>query len=117
MAGMVRDMTPDAAAMARATKNGHLTATDLADGLVRVLGLPFREAHEITGRIVRLADERGAALRDLPLKALQSVEPRITAELQNVLSVENSVASRTSFGGTAPDTVRQAIARARERYL
>jgi argininosuccinate lyase len=117
MTGMVRDMTPDAAAMARATRNGHLTATDLADGLVRVLGLPFREAHEITGRIVRLADEKGAALWDLPLSALQSIEPRITAELQNVLSVENSVASRTSFGGTAPDTVRNAIAHARERYL
>jgi argininosuccinate lyase len=117
MTGMVRDMTPDPAAMARATRNGHLTATDLADGLVRLLGLPFREAHEITGRIVRLADEKGAALWDLPLAALQSVEPRITADLQKVLSVENSVASRTSFGGTAPDTVRQAIAQARKRYL
>jgi argininosuccinate lyase len=116
MTGMVRDMTPDEAAMARATRNGHLTATDLADGLVRLLGIPFREAHEITGRIVRLADGKGAALWDLALTDLQSIEPRITADLQKVLSVENSVASRQSFGGTAPDRVRQAIARAREQY-
>jgi argininosuccinate lyase len=66
---------------------------------------------------VRLADEKGVALWDLPLTALQSIEPRITADLQKVLSVENSVASRTSFGGTAPDTVRRAIAQARKRYL
>jgi len=117
MAGMVRDMTPDPLAMAHATRHGHLTATDLADWLVRTLGLPFRDAHEITGRVVTLADEIDVALWDLPLSALQSVEPRITAEVFTVLSVENSVASRRSFGGTAPDMVRQAIATARERYL
>jgi len=117
MAGMLRDMTPDPLAMAHATRHGHLTATDLADWLVRTLGLPFRDAHEITGRVVKLADEIDVALWDLPLSALQSVEPRITAEVFTVLSVENSVASRRSFGGTAPDMVRQAIATARERYL
>jgi argininosuccinate lyase len=117
MTGMLRDMTPDPAAMARATQSGHLTATDLADWLVRALGLPFREAHEITGRIVRLADEKGQALWELPLALLQSVEPRITADVFTVLSVERSVASRTSYGGTAPDMVRRAIARARECYL
>ncbi len=117
MAGMVRDMTPDPEAMRRATASGHSTATDLADWLVRTLALPFREAHEITGRIVKLADEHGSSLADLPLAAMQAVEPRVTDAVFAVLSVERSVASRTSFGGTAPDNVRRAIKTARERYL
>jgi argininosuccinate lyase len=116
MAGMVRDMVPDPEAMRRATAQGHLTATDLADWLVRSLALPFREAHEITGKLVRLAEERRLPLDRLPLEAMRAVEPRITGAVFEVLTVERSVASRTSYGGTAPDNVRRAIRAARERY-
>ena len=91
MAGMVRDMTPDAARMKRAAGAGHATATDLADWLVRNLGLPFREAHHVTGRIVSLADQKGVSLDALPLAEMRSVEPRITADVFSVLSVERSV--------------------------
>jgi argininosuccinate lyase len=117
MAGMVRDMTVDEAAMRRAASSGFSTATDLADWLVRTLNLPFREAHHVTGALVRLAEQKGCALDALPLAAMQSVEPRITAEVFGVLTVEKSVASRTSFGGTAPDNVRRAAAAARQRLL
>ena len=117
MAGMVRDMTPDTAALAAATATGHLTATDLADWLVRSLGLPFREAHHVTGSIVKLADDRNCTLADLTLADLQAVEPRITDAVFDVLAVERAVQSRTSFGGTAPDRVRAAVAAARERFL
>jgi argininosuccinate lyase len=79
--------------------------------------MPFREAHHATGAAVRLAEERGCDLAALPLAELQSVEPRITAEVYSVLSVEKAVASRTSFGGTAPDNVRAAAAAARRRFL
>jgi len=82
-----------------------------------VLGLPFRQAHHVTGRIVRLAEARGADLADLDLAAMQSVEPGITADVYGVLTVEASVASRTSLGGTAPDRVRAAAAEARRRFL
>jgi argininosuccinate lyase len=115
MAGMVRDMTVDEAAMRRAAEAGFATATDLADWLVRALGLPFRDAHHVTGAIVRLAEQAGCGLAELPLSALQSVEPRITAEVFGVLDVDSSVASRTSFGGTAPDNVRRAAAAARAK--
>jgi argininosuccinate lyase len=81
------------------------TATDLADWLVRTLKMPFRDAHHVTGRIVGLASKQGVALHELPLKAMQEVEPRITAEALKVLSVESSVKSRTSYGGTAPKNV------------
>jgi argininosuccinate lyase len=117
MTGMVRDMTVDVDAMRAAAAEGFTTATDLADWLVRALGLPFRKAHQITGRLVRMAEEKGCGLADLDLAQMQSVEPAITAELFGVLGVEESVASRTSFGGTAPDNVRRAAAAARERYL
>jgi argininosuccinate lyase len=117
MAGMVRDMTPDPEAMRQATAAGHLTATDLADWLTRTLAMPFREAHEITGRLVRLAEERRTSLDALPLEAMRAVEPRITEAVFGVLTVERSVASRTSFGGTAPENVRRAIKAAREHYL
>jgi argininosuccinate lyase len=116
-AGMIRDMTPDPDAMRAATKAGFLTATDLADWLVRVLGLPFRDAHHITGAIVRRAEERGCGLAELPLADMQAVEPRITKDVFEVLSVDNSVRSRTSVGGTAPDRVHAAAAAARERFL
>ncbi len=115
--GMVRDLKADRAAMAAACAAGFLTATDLADWLVRAAGLPFREAHHVTGRLVKLAEERGCDLADLPLSEMQAVEPRITDDLFSVLTVDKAVASRTSFGGTAPERVRAAAARARERFL
>lgn len=117
MTGMIADMTIDRDAMRAAAGAGHATATDLADWLVRTLDMPFREAHHVTGRIVRLADEAGCALDALPLEAMRKVEPRITEDVFAVLGVENSVASRTSLGGTAPDNVRRAVAAARERFL
>jgi argininosuccinate lyase len=107
MAGMVRDMTADAARMKRAAGAGHATATDLADWLVRNLGLPFREAHHVTGRIVSLAEQKATTLDRLALAEMQSVEPRITAAVFSVLSVERSVESRKSHGGTAPSGVRK----------
>jgi argininosuccinate lyase len=106
MTGMVADMTPDAARMKAAASAGFSTATDLADWLVRALEMPFREAHHVTGRIVALASARGVGLEDLSLADLQSVEPRISADALQVLGVENSVRSRRSYGGTAPDNVR-----------
>jgi argininosuccinate lyase len=105
MTGMVRDMAPDAARMKAAAGQGYSTATDLADWLVRALEMPFREAHHVTGRIVAAAEQRGVALESLPLSAMQEVEPRITKEVFKVLSVERSVASRVSLGGTAPRNV------------
>ena len=85
---------------------GYATATDLADWLVRVLGMPFRQAHHVTGRIVAIASARNADLQDLSLEEMQGVEPKITKEVFAVLGVDQSVASRTSYGGTAPDNVR-----------
>jgi len=115
MDGMVRDLKPNREALAAAAGGGYATATDLADWLVRVLGMPFREAHHVTGRVVALAEQQGCALEALSLETLQSVEPRITAEVFEVLSVDASVASRTSYGGTAPEQVRAQIARWRDR--
>jgi argininosuccinate lyase len=106
MTGMIHDLQPNTGRMREAAARGYSTATDLADWLVRALGMPFREAHHVTGRIVRLAEERGLALEAVPLAEMQAIEPRITADVFNVLSVENSVASRVSFGGTAPENVR-----------
>jgi argininosuccinate lyase len=105
MTGMVRDMAPDAARMKAAAGAGYSTATDLADWLVRTLEMPFREAHHVTGRIVAAAERNGVALDALPLAAMQEIEPRITKDALRVLSVERSVASRTSLGGTAPKNV------------
>ncbi len=113
MAGMVADMAVNREAMAAAAGAGFTTATDLADWLVRVLGMPFRDAHHVTGRIVRLAESKACGLEDLSLADMQSIEPRITEDVFAVLGVENSVRSRTSFGGTAPALVREAIARIR----
>jgi argininosuccinate lyase len=107
MRGMIEDLEPKAEAMRAAAGRGYSTATDLADWLVRTLKLPFREAHHVTGAIVKLAENRGVALEDLPLEAMQGVEKRITADVFSVLSVENSVRSRSSFGGTAPQNVRK----------
>jgi argininosuccinate lyase len=106
MAGMVRDLEPDLKKMRAAAGDGYATATDLADWLVRALKMPFREAHHVTGRLVALASERKIGLQKLSLNELQLVEPRITKEIYDVLGVENSVKSRTSYGGTAPKNVR-----------
>jgi argininosuccinate lyase len=106
MAGMVADLEPDSRAMRKAASKGYSTATDLADWLVRVLGVPFREAHHLTGRIVALAEERACDLAKLGLDDFQSVEPRITEDVFSVLSVGNAVKSRTSLGGTAPVKVK-----------
>ena len=91
--------------------SGFATATDLADWLVRVLRLPFRDAHHVTGRLVALAEAKGVDLAGLTLAEMQAVEPRITAEVFSVLTVEASVASRTSYGGTAPANVAREAAR------
>ncbi|MBM3491225.1 MAG: argininosuccinate lyase [Alphaproteobacteria bacterium] len=115
MAGMVADLLPQREAMARAAGLGHATATDLADWLVQQLDLPFREAHHVTGRAVRLAEQRGLALEALPLAELQAIEPRITAAVFEALGVTNALRRRTSEGGTAPERVRQAIAAAKAR--
>ena len=116
-AGMIRDMKVNEARLRDATRGGFLTATDLADWLVRVLNLPFRDAHHVTGSIVAKAEAAGCQLHDLPLATMQTIEPRITQAIFDVLGVDQSVASRRSFGGTAPDNVRQAISAAKERFL
>ncbi|MBA3837968.1 MAG: argininosuccinate lyase [Zymomonas sp.] len=113
MAGMVASATFRTGRMREAAELGYATATDLADWLVRVADIPFREAHHITGRAVRLAEERGIALDQLPLADLQAIDARIDARVYDVLSVDASVAVRASFGGTAPVRVREAIAVAR----
>ena len=105
--GMVNDMVPNEAEMRKAAASGFSTATDLADWLVRTLKMPFREAHHVTGSLVALAETEGCDLPELPLAMMHRVEPRITKDIYKVLTVENSVASRVSFGGTAPKNVRR----------
>jgi argininosuccinate lyase len=105
MTGMVADMVPDEARMKAAAGKGYATATDLADWLVRKLKIPFRDAHHLTGRIVAKASKQGVPLHLLSLKAMQEIEPKITKEALAALSVEASVKSRTSYGGTAPNNV------------
>ncbi|HEY0218346.1 MAG TPA: argininosuccinate lyase [Afipia sp.] len=107
MTGMVLDLDPDEARMRVAAGEGYATATDLADWLVRELKMPFREAHHVTGRIVAKASESNLPLHKVPLNVMQVIEPRITARALEVLSVQASVASRTSYGGTAPANVRE----------
>src|SRR3954462_265480 len=106
MTGMVLDLVPDQARMKLAAGEGYATATDLADWLVRTLKMPSRDAPHVTGRIVAAAAKDGMALHEMPLKAMQTIEPRITAEALAALSVEASVKSRISYGGTAPKNVR-----------
>jgi len=110
MAAMVADLTADKSAMRRAAEPGHPTATDLADWIVRVLKKPFREAHHAAGAIVKRADELKVTLWNMPLAEMQKIEPGITKEALSVLTLDASVASRTSFGGTAPARVREQIA-------
>ena len=116
MTGMAGDMRVNAAAMKKAAGSGYSTATDLADWLVREAGLPFRDAHHVTGRAVALAEERKCGLDKLPLEALKEIHPAITDAVYSVLSVANSVKSRTSYGGTAPAEVRKQI-RAWRKHL
>jgi argininosuccinate lyase len=113
MTGMIGDLDVDKKRMKAAAGAAYATATDLADWLVRAAGLPFRDAHHITGRVVFYAEKKGVALEDLSLDELRAVDARITADVLDVLGVEASVASRTSFGGTAPVRVRAAIDLAR----
>ncbi|HXU98890.1 MAG TPA: argininosuccinate lyase [Caulobacteraceae bacterium] len=115
MTGMIADLTADRAAMAAAAGVGHATATDLADWLVRELDLPFRDAHRLVGAAVKRADALGVELAGLPVAEFQAIEPGITAEAVAALTPAASLASRTSYGGTAPDQVRAQIARHKER--
>ncbi|MEP2890328.1 argininosuccinate lyase [Tateyamaria sp.] len=114
MDGMVRDMSANRESLAAAAGSGFSTATDLADWLVRVLGLPFRDAHHITGSLVAMAEAKGCDLPDLTLDQMKSAHDGIIADVFDVLGVKNSVASRTSYGGTAPDQVRAQVTRWRE---
>ncbi|MEO8115311.1 MAG: argininosuccinate lyase [Phenylobacterium sp.] len=114
MAGMVADLEPDTARMAAAAGSGYSTATDLADWLVRELDLPFRDAHHVTGQAVKRAEQLGCDLPALPIAELQALEPRITKGVYDVLTPNASVASRKSYGGTAPDQVRAQIKRWKE---
>jgi argininosuccinate lyase len=114
MAGMVETVTFNAARMRAAAEAGHTTATDLADWLVREANVPFREAHHITGRAVRVADEQGVKLWELSLDDLRVIDGRIEADVFNVLSLDASVKSRTSFGGTAPALVKKRVEAARK---
>jgi argininosuccinate lyase len=106
MTGMVGDLVPDAAKMKKAAGEGYATATDLADWLVRTLKIPFRDAHHITGRIVAKAAADGVALHKVPLAEMQAIHPTITDDVFDVLSVDKSVKSRVSYGGTAPKNVK-----------
>ncbi len=115
MEGMVRDMSANKDVLEAAAATGFSTATDLADWLVRVLGMPFREAHHVTGSLVALAEGKGCDLPDLSLEDMRGVHAEITGAVFDVLGVHNSVASRTSYGGTAPDNVRAQVARWQER--
>ena len=111
MTGMVSDMTANRPALEAAAAHGFSTATDLADWLVRVLDMPFREAHHVTGSLVAKAEAKGCDLPDLSLDEMQAVHSEITEDVFTVLGVHNSVASRTSYGGTAPVRVREQVAR------
>ncbi len=114
MEGMVKDMTANRDSLERAAASGFSTATDLADWLVRVLDLPFRQAHHVTGTLVALAERKGCDLPDLTLEDMQGVHEGITQDVFDVLGVHNSVASRLSYGGTAPARVREQVARWQE---
>ena len=114
MEGMVRDMSANRESLAAAAGSGFSTATDLADWCVRVQGMPFRDAHHVTGSLVAMAEAKGCDLPDLSLEEMQTVNAAITEDVFNVLTVENSVASRVSYGGTAPSEVRKQIARWKE---
>ncbi|SMR81844.1 argininosuccinate lyase [Aliiroseovarius halocynthiae] len=114
MTGMVSDMTANTESLEAAASSGFSTATDLADWCVRALNMPFRDAHHVTGSLVAMAEDRGCDLPDLSLEDMQTINAQITEDVFGVLGVRNSVASRTSYGGTAPSEVRKQIARWKE---
>ncbi len=117
MTGMVTDMKPNAARMKECARGGFSTATDFADWVTQRLGIPFREAHHITGKAVKLAEAKGRDLAQLSSDELTQVDARLTPEILPVLTVEAAVASRVSYGGTAPANVRAQVQLARERFL
>ena len=117
MTGMVGDLEPMPDAMRNAASKGYPTATDLADWLVSVAGLPFREAHHVTGEIVKAAETRGVLLDQFPVSDMRAIDGRITDDVLTVLSIDAALARRTSEGGTAPDNVRAAVVAARKRFL
>ncbi len=117
MTGMIETLTINTDIMAAAADKGHITATDLADCLVRVLNIPFRRAHKITGRLVAMADEKNVQLKQLSLGDMQGIEPGITDEVYDVLAPGAALNSRTSYGGTAPGNVKAQIKTAREKFL
>ena len=117
MKGLVEDFVPNSESMLIAAKKGYPTATDLADWLVSVAGLPFREAHRITGEIVKEAEKRNISLEELPIEDMQKIDSSITHDALSVLSIENAVTSRASEGGTAPIKVKEAVLSARKRFL
>ncbi len=117
MTGMVVDLKPVTERMKAGASAGFTTATDLADWVTQKLNVPFRESHHITGRVVKLAESKGCDLSELTLADMQTVEPRITADVFTVLTAEASAASRNSFGGTAPANVRAQVQSARDRFL
>ena len=116
-AGMIGDIAFDERRLRAAAQAGFVTATDLADWLVRVAGMPFRRAHRVAGALVRLAESSGRDLAELSLAEMREVEPAITGDVFSVLGIDSAVASRTSLGGTAPDGVRAAASAARRRFL
>lgn len=117
MTGMVQDFTANVARLHESAEAGFSTATDLADWLVRVLGMPFRKAHHVTAKIVKLAAEQQCTLAQLSLDSMKNIEPGITQDVYSVLTVKRSAASRTSMGGTAPLKVKEAVKKAKRRYL
>ena len=117
MTAMIKDLKFDCAKLKEAAGVGHTTATDLADWLVRVLGLPFRQAHQITGTLVKLAEGKESSLGELSLSEMQSVEPGINEDVYRVLGVSESVKSKTSYGGTTPKNVLAQAHNARKRFL
>ncbi|HUY69094.1 MAG TPA: argininosuccinate lyase [Alphaproteobacteria bacterium] len=117
MTGMIKNLKADKKAMAAALGKGLVTATDLADYLVRKLNLPFREAHHVTGKIVRLAEQKNLPLEKLSLKDMQKIEPRLTREIFSILDPARAASARRSFGGTAPELVKKAVKDARKRFL
>ena len=117
MTGMVSDMKPNEKILLEAANQGFSTATDLADWLVKELKIPFRKSHEITGKIVELADRSGCNLIDLDLASLKSIEDRITEKIFSVLTVDASVTSRNSYGGTSPAQVEAQVKLWKKRLL
>ena len=117
MTGMIGAMAVNKPALDKALHDGFITATDLADYFVRKLGMPFREAHHVTGRIVRLAEQKKSTLDKLSLKDMQRIEPRITKDVSSILDPRRAAESRKSLGGTAPDLVKKAVKEARKRFI